>query len=430
MRTLRNHLARQAAGTIMAGSLAVAAPASAEPVADWSALTIQFTAANQPNRPPGPYGTIDQAIVHIAMHDAVQAYQRRFNTYNAPIPGASGSMVAAVAKAAHDVLVSRLSIPTVNAVSGPLIAQVDAAYANYLIANGLAIDDPGVAIGAQAALNMILNRANDGSFPANAETFTGSTAPGQWRPTPPAFLPMGGPWLGDVTPFVLRTREGLLNEAGPPSLRSGLYTRDYEEVKAMGRRTNSARSPEQTTFALFFSGPNLGGVLRTVALERLTDSGDRARLFALAFASAADSLINTWNNKRTYNFWRPSTAILEAANDGNPSTEPDPAWLPLVNNPPYPDYTSGLNSLSGSIMRTLENFFGDDVWTFQATTFGLENGQPIAPRTYHRFSALADDAVEGRILLGIHFRFADEVARRQSKQTADQVFAHAFQPHD
>ena len=113
---------------------------------------------------------------------------------------------------------------------------------------------------------------------------------------------------------------------------------------------------------------------------------------------------------------------------GNPRTEPDPGWLPLVNNPPYPDYTSGLNSLTGSLMRTLENFFGDDVWTFQATTGALENGQPIAPRTYHRFSAFADDAVEGRILLGIHFRFADSVARRQSRQIADQVFAHAFQP--
>ena len=101
-------------------------------------------------------------------------------------------MVAAVAKAAHDVLVSRLSIPTVNAVSAPLIAQVDTAYANYLINNGLAVNDPGVAVGQQAALNIILNRANDGSFPANPEIFTGSTEPGQWRPTPPAFLPMAG----------------------------------------------------------------------------------------------------------------------------------------------------------------------------------------------------------------------------------------------
>ena len=339
-------------------------------------------------------------------------------------------MVAAVAKAAHDALVSRLSTPAVNAVSAPLIAQVDTIYANYLINNGLAVNDPGVAVGEQAALNIILNRATDGSFPANPETFTGGTEPGQWRPTPPAFLPMGGPWIGNVTPFVQKDREGLLHEPGPPSLTSGLYTRDYNEVKAMGRRTNSARTPEQTTMGLFFGGANLPGFVRSVALARLTDSGDLARLFALAFVSGADSMINAWSNKRTYNFWRPSTAIFEAANDGNSRTAPDPDWLPLINNPPYPDYTSGLNALSGAYTRALQNFFGDDVWPFQVFTGATENNQPIAPRTYHRFSALADDAVDGRILLGIHFRFADEVARRQAKQSADQVFAHAFQPLD
>jgi hypothetical protein len=126
--------------------------------------------------------------------------------------------------------------------------------------------------------------------------------------------------------------------------------------------------------------------------------------------------------------WRPSTAILNAAGDGNPRTDDDPLWLPLINDPPYPDYTSGANSLTGAITRALENFFDDDVWLFTATTNATENGAAIAPRTYYSFSALADDVVDARVLLGIHFRFADEVARRQGKQSADQVFAHAFQP--
>jgi hypothetical protein len=77
-------------------------------------------------------------------------------------------------------------------------------------------------------------------------------------------------------------------------------------------------------------------------------------------------------------------------------------------------------------MRSLHKFFGSDVWTFQASTTAMENGQPIAPRTYHRFSDMAQDVVDARILLGIHFRFADEVARRVAYQSADQVFAHAF----
>jgi hypothetical protein len=185
--------------------------------------------------------------------------------------------------------------------------------------------------------------------------------------------------------------------------------------------------------AFFFSGnfqTILNGVLRTIATARLTDIGDSARLFALALVSSADTGLNVWNNKRTYNVWRPSTAILNAADDGNPNTDADAAWLPLVNAPPYPDYTSGANGNTGATVRTLQNFFGSDVWTFDVTTNATEGGQPIAPRTYRRFSQLADDVVEARILLGIHFRFADEVSRRQAKQVADQVFAHAFQPID
>jgi hypothetical protein len=428
MSTLRNAYTRLFCSLMVAGTLSAATPAAADVVADWNAFTIQF--AGMAGRPQGAAVTLDIAMVHAAIHDAVQAYQHRFKTFTAPIPNAGGSPVAAVAKAAHDVLVSRFQIPVPNA---GLIAQVDAAYNTYLINNGLAVNNPGVAVGQQAALQIILDRANDGAYPANPETFTGSTEPGQWRPTPPGFAPMAAPWLGNVTPFVQKDREGLLHEPPPPHLTSGKYTRDYNEVKAMGRRTNSARTAQQTTMALFFSGNFvliLNNVIRSVAAARLTDIGDSARLFALAWLSAADSGINVWNNKRTYNVWRPSTAIVNAADDDNPRTQADAAWLPLINDPPYPDYTSGANGLTGAITRALENYFGDDVWTFNATTNALENSLPIAPRTYHSFSALADDVVEARILLGIHFRFADEVARRQGKQSADQVYAHAFQPLD
>lgn len=429
-RLVRLGSSRLLCSLIGVATLAVASPASADVVADWNARAAQFI--NLAGRPPGPFTVIDMATVHIAIHDAVQAYQREFKTYNAPIPGASGSMVAAVAAAAHSVLVSRLQIPApITPARAAAIAQLDLDYQNYLIANGLVLNDLGVAIGQHAALNIILNRANDGAFPPNPEIFIGGTEPGQWRPTPPAFAPMAGPWIGDMTPFVQKDREGLLNEPKPPALTSGRYAREYNEVKALGRRTDSARTPEQTTMALFFSGnfgTILNGIVRAAVAARLNDIGDSARVFALAYVSASDAAINSWNNKRTYNFWRPSTAILNAADDNNPRTDPDPGWLPLISDPPYPDYTSGANSLTAAVMRSLENFFGDDVWTFTASTTALENGQPIAPRTYQRFSALADDVVDARILLGIHFRSADEVARRQAKKSADIVFAHAFQP--
>ena len=203
MSTVRRVFARLHASLILASLLVTASPAAAEVVADWNALAAGFVAANAVNRPPGAFGTIDMAMVHLAIHDAVQAYQHRFRTFGAPIPNAGGSFVAAAAKAAHDVLVSRLSTPVVNAA---VIAQVDTAYANYLINNGLPVNDPGVAVGAQAALQVIQARANDGSFPVNPEIWVGSTEPGQWRPTPPAFAPMASPWMGDMTPFVIKDK--------------------------------------------------------------------------------------------------------------------------------------------------------------------------------------------------------------------------------
>jgi len=295
MRTLRNQSIRLACSLVAVGTLAVATPAAADVVTDWNALAVQFV--NAAGRPPGASANLDLAMVHVAIHDAVQAYQHRFRTYGPPVPGAGGSPIAAAAAAAHDMLVARFQIPSTNA---GLIAQVDTAFTNYLTAKGLAINDAGVAVGQQAALNLVLKRANDGFFPANPETFTGSTEPGQWRPTPPAFAPMATPWLGNVTPFVLKDREGVLNEPDPPLLTSGRYARDYNEVKAMGRRTGSARTPQQTTMALFFSGnfqTILNGVLRSVATARLTDIGDSARLFALALVSSADTGINVWNNQ-------------------------------------------------------------------------------------------------------------------------------------
>src|SRR4030095_8168796 len=94
-----------------------------------------------------------------------------------------------------------------------------------------------------------------------------------------------------------------------------------------------------------------------------------------------------------------------------------PTWLPLINDPPYPDYTSGANSFTGAFMRTLRLFFGDDAFTFDVTSAVAQAVQKT--RTYSRFSDVAADVVEARILLGIHFRFADTVARRGGQEAAD-----------
>src|SRR5215470_19355401 len=211
----------------------------ADVVSDWNAIAAQTAI---PVR-PGPSAILDLAMVQAAMHDAIQAYQGRFESYSGPIPNATGSAIAAAARAAHDVLVAR--VPSQS-------AALDTLLDNYL--NGLGLQgDAGLLIGQQAAANIVNLRAGDGSFPSNPEIFVGGTAPGEWRPTPPALAPMATPWLGAVTPFTLKGSVTQFRWPGPPSLDSGKYVREYNETKTLGSINSTARTQAQTDLALFYS---------------------------------------------------------------------------------------------------------------------------------------------------------------------------------
>ena len=156
------------------------------------------------------------------------------------------------------------------------------------------------------------------------------------------------------------------------------------------------------------------------------DVGNSARLFALANLAAADAVIACWDSKRYFSFWRPVTAIREGEGDGNPGTIGDPDWEPLVNTPNYPDYTSGANTVTAAMTTTLELFFGTDTFNFTVTS-----DAPLATRktrTFRRFSDAAEEVVNARILLGIHFRFADEAARTQGSRVANWTFTRFLRP--
>src|ERR1700740_916060 len=262
---------------IVCMSLNSAGLARADVVSDWNAIAAQTAI---PAR-PGPSAILDLTMVHAAMPDAIQAFQRRFEPYGTPIANASGSPVAAAARAAHDVLVARFPSQS---------ATLDALLDNYL--NGLGLQgDAGLIIGQQAAANILNLRAGDGSFPATPEVFTGGTGPGEWRPTPPAFAAMATPWLGAVTPFTLKDPTQFRSPP-PPSLSSGRYVRDYKEVKALGSVNSTARTQAQTDLALFYSDNFLAlweRTLRGIADTNINNIGDSARLFAVAHLETADA---------------------------------------------------------------------------------------------------------------------------------------------
>lgn len=413
-------------GLLLVGLVSSAAPALADAVVDWNEITLQAVTTGR----PGPIGAVDIALVQVAVHDAVQAIEQRFEPYHVemerkPRDRFKGRLAGAVAAAAHDVLVGMYPAQA---------ASLDATYFNYLADKGLT-GDAGILVGQQVAARILpLRRTNPNPLPP---AFVGGSEPGVWRPTPsflgtppaPApFSPMAAPWMAEFDPFTL-TSPTRFRAAPPPALISDRYTRDFNEVKALGALTGSSRTAEQTDLAYFYSDniPALWNrALRDVATRYLRRTGDTARLFALANLATADAIISSWDSKKFYTVWRPITAIREGDLDGNPATVADPMWQSLINNPNYPDYTSGANNVTAAMTRTLELFFGTDKRGFEVTSLAPQAVRKA--RWYYRFSDAAEDVVDARIYLGIHFRFADVAARHQGIRVADWTFGHFLLP--
>jgi hypothetical protein len=269
---------------------------------------------------------------------------------------------------------------------------------------------------------LIQLRTNDGR---NADvTFDQAPAKGVWRPTPTAFLPFFDPWLGQVEPLMM-TSSTQVRPGRPPALTSARYTADFNEVKSLGAKSSSTRTAEQTQTALFTTDIAIGpyqAALRDLSARHAMDISDTARLFAAVDMSITDAIIAVWDSKYHYGLWRPITAIQLADSDGNPNTAEDPAWEPLVATPPYPDYVSGFNGVTGAFTRSLSRLLGGELDVY------ITSAAAGVTRHYTTASALNQDGIDGRVWLGIHFRTADRVAIQMGTQVANWGLNHYFQP--
>jgi hypothetical protein len=407
-------------------ALLCASTAGADVISDWNIQTGQRVAASVPPR-RGPSPVIDFAMVHLAMHDAVQAFEKRYQPYCTQITGAAGSPVAAASKAARDVLVGLFPAQ---------MMAIDDAYtslnATYVSQGLMVAGDQGAIAGARAAACILDRRlAADNAKRSTPDTFMGSMDVGAWRPTVMVNgqpIAMAAEFLATMTPFAMKDADQFRTANHAPHLQSGAYAKAYNEVKEKGASdaTGHTRTAEETATARFFADAPANywnRLQRELVASQSLDLSDSARMFALVAMATADALIACWDTKIHHNVWRPVTAIREGDDDGNPATEGDPAWTSFFNAPNYSDYTSGANNVSAATTTILEHLFGDKVdFTLHSTVVGA------VPRTYSRFSDVASDVVDARIFMGIHFRFADTNALRQGTHVADWTFSHYLRP--
>jgi RHS repeat-associated protein len=391
-----NAQAVDAAGNTRTFSTAITRMSKRDMVLDWNAITLQAIQTGSSN-PPKSSRVL--GMVQAAVYDAVNAIDGTHEVYySAATAPAGASAEAAVAAAAHKVLVSLYP----NQATG-LNAEYVSALAT--IADGVG-KTQGITLGEQVAQDILDWRSADGSDAS--VNYTPGTAPGQWQPTSAASALLPG-W-GNVTPFAL-TSGDQFRPSGAPALTSAQYATDFNQVKDLGRVDSATRTSEQTEIAKFWADgagtETPAGHWNTIAANAAITQGltltQEARLFALLDIGLADAGIAAWDAKYTYNSWRPVTAIRGADSDGNAATVADATWTPLINTPPFPEYVSGHSTYSGAADAVLTNFFDSNVG-FTAVSSGLSG----VTRTFDSFSSAANEAGISRIYGGIHFNSANQ----------------------
>jgi hypothetical protein len=383
------------------------------------------------------------AMMHIAIHDALNAIHRRSVPYAyAAHSPADASASAAVAAAAHDVLV-----PAINQIPAPFpqscrdagAALVQTAYARALAAvPDTAGKAHGITVGQASAQAILTRRSADGSDTLLIDTgYPQGTAPGQYRFTPGAAFAFAPGW-GRVTPFGLADANQY-RPAPPPALTSSRYTKDFREIQRLGGdgiTTPTQRTAQQTEIALFWweSSPQAWNrITRDIATERHLDDWDSARLFGLLNLALADGYIGSFATKYHDAFWRPVTAIQNADTDGNRKTHADPTWTPLRPTPAIPDYDSAHAVEGGAAAAVLRRFFRTDRISFRACSRTLPAGGTCSDPTpvQHHFSRLSQAAEENglsRIYIGFHFRTAVEAGIDHGRRIGDHTVANYLRP--
>ncbi len=355
-------------------------------------------------------GQLDlEAMVNVAMFEAVNGIAGKYQSY---LPAAgirgTGSMDAAAATAAHDVLLA-LCADQADAFEAALktsLARVEDDAAR----------DAGAKLGSRAAAALIAARADSG---ANVpDPLFEPAAAGRYVTT----LERVGVSTARIRPWVMTTPDEV-RAPPPPALDSETWARDFNEIKRMGGKKSDARTPTQTDIGKFWGKRDVRIVLPQLLGRPGRTLVDDARFLALAEMAWADSYVAMMDGKYAFMFWRPITAIRNAAMDGNAATEPDPEWRPLlINTPPHPEYPCGHCLSAAAVGAVIEAEFGS-----AAPPIVLAEEDALL-RRYDTPREYIDEVSESRLLGGVHYRFSVEAGRSAGLAIGQLAAQRYFKP--
>jgi membrane-associated phospholipid phosphatase len=393
--------------TVALLAITVVARASVDEVVRWNQVATDATVAAKIN---ALAESRIFAILHAAIHDAVNAIEPRYEPYQprtSPAP-AGASVEAAIAGAAHATLVALLPDSK---------ATFDAALEETL--RSITDDSrkaPGLEVGRTAAAAILTARENDGAN--RTVEYTPGTKPGDYCPTPPDFKPAALVQWASMTPFVLKSADQF-RCPDPPAVNSPRALADLEEVKAIGGSKSATRTPEQSEIGRYWYESSPQGwnrIAREVLAARQFDVWENARLFALLNLAMADGYIGGFDTKYHCNYWRPVTAIRAGG---------DSEWLSYLPTPPVPDYPSTHTVEGAAAATVMARFFNTDFISFSMTSGGEYSG---ITRKFWSFSEAARENGASRILCGIHFSTAVNAGYVQGERIGEWAYENALRP--
>ena len=356
------------------------------------------------------------AMMHLAMHDALNAIVPIYQPYAYSGGPRLGHPIAATAQAAHDVLIAQY--PDQKAMlAGELIRWI------AQVPDGL-LRDRGTAIGHATAAAVLARRDGDGWGDPGSYQFR--QGPGRYHTTPPWDGFVAQPGFRFARPFVLEYAHQL-RPPPPPPLRSAAYTRAFREVKEHGAADSLRRTDDQTAYAVWwmeFAEGSVNRLARQLAIDRNLHLWNAARLFAHIGVALYDVYVATWDSKYHYDHWRPYTAIRAADIDDNPRTASDAGWEPIRPTPPFPEYVSAHAAACAASFGVLQQVFGRRMsFTMETTT--APPGMPT--RKFASFGAAAAECADSRVRLGWHFRYATDAGLTLGKHVARYTLSHSLQ---
>ncbi|GLU43580.1 hypothetical protein Musp01_12040 [Muricauda sp. NBRC 101325] len=253
-----------------------------------------------------------------------------------------------------------------------------------------------------------------------------SNDPSRWQPTPPAYMNGIEPHWEKIRPFAIDSAQQF-KPIPPPAFSMEKDSKFYQEVMEVYEVRKSmigkGDKSEEIAIAQFWDcnpyvsvtrghlmfatkkitpGAHWIGITKIAARKTDADFAKTVYAYTKTSIAIADAFISCWDEKYRSNLIRPETVINEYIDD---------SWEPVLQTPPFPEYTSGHSVVSGAASTALTSVFGDD-FAFDDDT-EVAYGLPV--RSFTSFNQAASEAAMSRMYGGIHYRAAIEVGIKQGR---------------